>query len=174
MLEILMIVGLVLLFHLSIVLLRIERALWTLPKGLLWQLVEIQVVLRDIKSLLKPVEQKAVVLELYEVIDGELRRAKMVKQSIEEVKKYKVVARDKAGNEAALDGAAEISMTSDLADIIHNEDGSFDVAPKGPIGAAKLQLKADALIGEGVEEIFGEEDFEFVAGKAVSISVVPV
>lgn len=128
-----------------------------------------------IESLLKPAEQKAVVLEFYEVVGGKLVRVTEMVQSIEETKKYKVVARDKAGNEAKLDGAPQVSLTdAGLADIVHNEDGSFDVAPKGPIGSAKLQVVADALIGEGTEEIFGEADFEFVAGKAVAIEVVPV
>lgn len=174
MLEFFAFIGLMLLVVLIWEIHRFAEHIMGFRKGIYFRLCTIQAVLERLEDLLKPAEQMAVTLELYEVVGGTLVRVQMVKQSIEETKKYKVVARDKAGNEAAIDGAAEISMTSDLADIVMNEDGTFDVAPKGPIGSAKLQLVADALIGEGREEILGEEDFEFVAGKAVSLAVVPV
>lgn len=129
-----------------------------------------------IEALVYPADQKAVAFEFYEKIGEEWKRVNAMQvQSIEETKKYKVVPVDKAGNEAKMDGAPQISLTDgSLADVVFNEDGTFDVVPKGPIGAAKLQVVGDALIGEGTEEIFGEEDFQFVAGKAVAIKVVPV
>lgn len=153
----------------------IHNDLVGIRKGLYYRLCSIEAVLREIKHLLKPAEGKAYSIEFYEVIGGELKRVTEMVQSIEETKKYKIVAKDKAGNEAKFDGAPKLSFdVEDKADIIFNEDGSFDVAPKGPIGDAKLQVVVDADLGEGVEEIFGEAAFTFVAGKAVAIEVVPV
>ena len=137
------------------------------------QLKAIEKSLARIEALLQP-EEKAVTFEFYELINGQYVRVENMVQSIEETKKYKIMARDKAGNEAKLDGMPALTLTdAALADIVIAEDGSFDIAPKGPVGECKLQVVADADLGEGVEELFGEADFVFVAGKAVSIEIVP-
>jgi hypothetical protein len=93
---------------------------------------------------------------------------------VTETKKFMIKPVDARGNAALIDGAASWAVTDEnLADLIMGEDGLVEVVPKGPMGAFKLQVKADADMGEGVKEIFGELEIELVAGEAVAIEISP-
>lgn len=99
-------------------------------------------------------------------------------QKVTEPKKFAIKVTDRFGNDAKVDGAPAWAATDEsLADIAVSEDGlSAVVTPKGPLGAFKLQVKADADLGEGVKELLGEVEIELAAGDAevLTIAEVPV
>lgn len=81
--------------------------------------------------------------------------------------------KDANGNAARVDGAPVWALSNEAL-------GSLDVdaagmsaifTPSGMVGVTTIQVKADADLGEGVEEIFGTLDVEVLSGKAVSISI---
>ena len=82
---------------------------------------------------------------------------------------------DARGNPAKLDGAP-VWTTSDAAllTVVPSEDGMSCVATAvGPLGTAQVTVTGDALIGEGVRELFGVLDVEIVASEALNITIVP-
>lgn len=82
--------------------------------------------------------------------------------------KISISIKDKFSNPAKTDGAPAWSLTDEaLGTLAVEADGmSAILEPKGPIGALKVQVKADADLGEGVKEILGELDVELLAGDA--------
>lgn len=80
---------------------------------------------------------------------------------------------DLKGNPAKVDGVPQWALSdSSLALLEVAEDGmSAMVVPVGPLGLVKVQVKADADLGEGVKELLGEMDVEMIAGEAVSLVV---
>lgn len=89
-----------------------------------------------------------------------------------------VIYRDSIGNPTAVDGPPSWSATPDGAlTITPSEDGmSATIVPVGPLAKGQIRVAADPLVGEGVEELLVLEDFEVVAGKAVSgtINFTPI
>lgn len=97
-------------------------------------------------------------------------------QKVTEAKKFAIKITDKFGNDAKIDGLPAWAADESLADLVVAEDGlSAVVTPKGPVGSFKLQVKADADLGEGVKELLGELAIDLVAGDAevIAISEVP-
>lgn len=84
-----------------------------------------------------------------------------------------IEVKDKFGNLAKVDGAPTWAVTdSTLATVEVAEDGmSAVLKPSGSVGTLKVQVSADADLGEGVKSILGELDVELLAGEAVSVSI---
>lgn len=82
---------------------------------------------------------------------------------------------DKKGNPAKVDGVPEWSTdNTELLALTPAADGmSCTVAAVGPLGAAKVSLKADADLGAGIVDIFGVLDVEVTGGQATSVVLTP-
>jgi hypothetical protein len=80
---------------------------------------------------------------------------------------------DAKGNAAKVDGLPQWAVSDEsLATLEVAADGlSAVVKPVGPLGSFKLQVKADADLGEGVKEILGELDIEVIGGEAVAVNI---
>ncbi len=104
---------------------------------------------------------------------GKMRRVDKMFQKVTESKKFAIKITDKFGNDAKVDGAPVWAVTDEaLAGVVVAEDGmSAVVTPVGPLGSLKVQVKADADLGEGVKELLGELDLDLVAGDAEVISI---
>lgn len=79
----------------------------------------------------------------------------------------------KAGNAAPIDGKPVWSTgCEDHLKLDVSEDGlSAVVSSLGKLGVCQVNVKADADLGEGVEEIVGAVDVEVKAGKAVNLGI---
>lgn len=84
-----------------------------------------------------------------------------------------VVFRDKAGNPAATDGVPEWATdNSDVLSVIPSDDGmSCTVKANGPLGTAKVQVMADADLGEGKKVVVGVLEVSVSAGEATVVEV---
>lgn len=82
--------------------------------------------------------------------------------------KISIAIKDKFGNAAKVDGVPAWALSDDsLGSIQVEADGMSGLfEPKGPIGSLKVQVKADADLGEGVKEILGELSLDLMAGDA--------
>lgn len=80
---------------------------------------------------------------------------------------------DAAGNPADVDGAPGWdSSDPSVVAVEPSEDGlSCYAVAVGPLGSAQVSVTADALIGEGKEELVGVLDFQVVASKAVAVAI---
>lgn len=92
---------------------------------------------------------------------------------ISDVKTASIVIKDKFGNPAAVDGAPAWAVSDPaLATLEVATDGmSAKIMPVGVIGSFKLQVSADADLGEGVKTILGEMDIDLLAGEAEVIEI---
>lgn len=81
---------------------------------------------------------------------------------------------DKLGNAAAVDGLPSWALTDEsLAKLEIAADGmSAMVIPLGPVGSFKVQVSADADLGEGVKSILGELDIDLLPAEAVVVQIV--
>jgi uncharacterized small protein (DUF1192 family) len=82
--------------------------------------------------------------------------------------------KDVLGNAAKVDGVPAWSVTdSTLGTLAVSEDGmSAQFTATGPLGKFKFQVKADADLGAGIVEIFGEsEEIELIAGDASVVEI---
>jgi hypothetical protein len=141
--------------------------------------------LDDIRQQLNRIEQAIVTPELpkadsivfYIIKNGQKRRVLgMEKLAIGEEAALSLVITDKGGNDAPVDGAPLWSL--DNADI-----GALDVAADGlsaffkgtgKAGKLRIDVKADADLGEGVVELAGFAELEVLAGMAASLSLKTV
>lgn len=109
----------------------------------------------------------------YATIDGEKR--KVIKMFLKDDQSLPVSVEfvDAKGNAAKVDGAPVWAVSDEaLATLDVAADGlSAVVKPVGPLGSFKLQVKADADLGEGVKEILGELDIEVIGGEAVAVNI---
>jgi len=80
---------------------------------------------------------------------------------------------DKKGNPAAVDGVPEWSTDNPtVLALTPAADGlSCLVKAAGPLGTAKVTLKADADLGAGVTDIVGTFDVEITAGVATTVTI---
>lgn len=92
---------------------------------------------------------------------------------VTESKKFQIKITDRFGNEAKVDGAPKWAVTDEsLATLVVAEDGmSATVAPTGVMGSFKVQVTADADLGEGVKPLLGELAIDLVAGEAEIIAI---
>lgn len=127
--------------------------------------------LNKFEELTKPVEGSRI--SFYAFIDGQKRKVDNMFLKVTQAVPVSLSITDKKGNPAKVDGAPQWAVTApELATLAVAEDGlSAVVTPVGPIGAFKVQVKADADLGEGVKEIMGELDVELTAGDAEVIAL---
>lgn len=80
---------------------------------------------------------------------------------------------DKLGNPAKVDGAPVWAVSDEtLATLSVAADGmSAELVPTGAIGEFKVQVSADADLGEGVKSILGELAIELLPAEAVSVAI---
>jgi hypothetical protein len=113
-------------------------------------------------------------IEFYTTIDGTKRRIKNMFLKVSENLPVSIEIKDIHGNAAQVDGAPKWASTDEtLATVTASEDGlSALVTPIGPVGVCKIQVSADADLGEGVKSILGELEIELLAGEAAVVSIV--
>lgn len=145
--------------------------------GVRAELAKLNETAADIVKAINPPEAARIIFFVEE--GGQLKRiGGNMFQKVTEAKKFAVKITDRFGNDAKVDGVPAWASTNEsLVDIAVSADGlSAVVTPKGPLGALKLQVKADADLGEGVKELLGEADLELVAGDAevLALSEVPL
>jgi len=81
---------------------------------------------------------------------------------------------DSKGNPAAIDGLAAWSSSSpDIVTVtnVSTDSLSADVVPGTALGAAQINVTADADLGSGVSTINGVLDVQVVAGQAVGFTI---
>jgi len=120
---------------------------------------------------LTPVD--AVRVEFFTLIDGEKRKVSKMFLKVTQKLPLFVAFVDALGNPATVDGAPSWAVSDEsLATLDVAADGmSAMVNPIGPVGSFKVQVKADADLGEGVKEIIGEMDIDLMGGEAVSVNI---
>jgi hypothetical protein len=95
-----------------------------------------------------------------------------VQTKISEKATLSFVAKDLAGNLAPVENVTWSTTDQSLCTVEPSADKmSAVVTPKGVTGLCKIQLSADAIIGEGEKVIVGEMDMEFLPGEAVTIEL---
>lgn len=148
---------------------RIARAL----EGVGQQLRRLNATADKINEALTPASATRIVFYVEE--DGKWKRVEggMMFQKVTEPKNFGIKITDRFGNDAKVDGKPGWAPTdASLADVVISEDGmSAIVTPKGPVGSLKLQVNADADMGEGVKPLLGELDLDLVAGDAEVITI---
>ncbi len=84
-----------------------------------------------------------------------------------------VAFKDKFGNSAKVDGLPVwVATVPELVTLEVAEDGmSAMILPVGPEGVLKIQVSADADLGEGVKSILGELELELLTGEAVAVEL---
>jgi hypothetical protein len=115
----------------------------------------------------------ASVIRFYVDEGGITKRVVKMFLKVTEQKSVLLRIKDNFGNSASVDGLPAWALTDPaLADIEPAADGmSALLKPKGQLGSCKIQVKADADLGEGVREILGELDVEFLSGEAVVLEL---
>jgi len=137
------------------------------------ELVKIGKTLKRIELILGPTELGSSV-EFYQKIGGEwkllggkmfLKGDQMVPLSVKFV--------DKFGNDAKVDGAPAWALTDDSLGVLEvAADGmGATLKAKGLTGVMKVQVSADADLGEGVKAIMGELDVEILPAEAIAVVI---
>lgn len=87
--------------------------------------------------------------------------------------KLSIVPVDIAGNPAPVEAVKWESSSTEIITIYPEEEGLTSVyaMATGPVGKSQVVVKADALIGDGMEELIGVLDIEVVPSKAVSLAI---
>lgn len=116
---------------------------------------------------------KASIIRFYVDEGGSKRRVKHMFLKVNQSLPVTITITDKFGNAAKVDGVPAWAVTdAALASLTVADDGmSASVVPVGAVGAFKVQVSADADLGEGVKSIMGELDVELLAGDAEVISI---
>jgi hypothetical protein len=134
-------------------------------------------IIRLLYRILKVLEQQATTptaasVEIYVNHGGILERATNVIQKVTEAKTYVVVAKDAKGNVAQIQSPVWALSDPALGELVAAADGlSCVFTPAGPLGEVKIQLAADADLGEGVSPINGEGAITLTAGDAVTLEI---
>lgn len=113
--------------------------------------------------------------EFHTIIDGQSRKVTHMFLLITQELPVSVVFKDKLGNVAKVDGLPAWAVTdATLASLEVAADGlSAVVTPLGPVGSFKLQVSADADLGEGVKSILGELSVDLLPAEAVTVELTP-
>jgi hypothetical protein len=84
-----------------------------------------------------------------------------------------IAIKDSFGNPARVDGLPVWALTNEaLGSIVVSADGmSATLSPSGVIGMCDVQVRADADLGEGIREILGVLNMEFIAGDAAIVEI---
>lgn len=115
----------------------------------------------------------AAIIEFFTVVDGQRRKVEHMFLKATQKLPIAVAFKDKFGNAAKVDGVPRWAVTDEKLGALETaEDGMSSVfAPSGLAGLLKIQVFADADLGEGVKEILGELEIEVLTGEAVSVEL---
>lgn len=118
-------------------------------------------------------EPEASQIQFYSTISGNNERVHNMFLKASQNLPLSIQIKDKFGNAAQVDGAPQWAVTdATLGAMEVSEDGmSATFKPAGLVGTLKIQVSADADLGEGVKSILGELDVEILAGEAVSVEI---
>jgi hypothetical protein len=149
----------------------IIRSLLSLIRGLIDYLDRLHRIIEELKDALTP--GGASRIEFYANIAGKKRKVKTMFLKVTQSLPLTIEIKDAKGNPAKVDGAPEWAVTDEaLATLEVSPDGfTATVTPMGPLGSVKVQVTADADLGEGVKSILGELDIDFLAGDATTIAL---
>ncbi len=147
----------------------LKRIAFAAPRAL----ANIDDTLLDLVQILTPPDASVIRFYVLEE-DGKQRGVTSMDLKVNKVLPVSIKIADKYGNAAAVDGAPAWSVTdASLGSVVAAEDGLSAVfTPAGPVGALKLQVSADADLGEGVKSIAGELDINLLAGDAETVVVI--
>jgi hypothetical protein len=129
-----------------------------------------------ILQLLLPTEL-AKSVAFYKHIGGQkIRIQGMEKISISSQIKLSIEPVDKFDNKAPVDGLPEWSVNDESLGVLKvDADGMGAMfTPAGKVGDLKINVEADADMGEGVKKIFGLAEIELTPAMATAIKVVAV
>lgn len=128
--------------------------------------------LESIEELVTPDEDFSAIW-FFTNINGQNQRIQSMFLKADQSLPLSIAIKDKFGNAAKVDGAPAWAVTDEaLGAVEASEDGmSASFVPSGKAGILKVQVKADADLGEGVTEILGEIDIEVLAGEAVLVEI---
>lgn len=112
-------------------------------------------------------------IKFYTTINGQKIGVTKMFLKVSEQLPLSIAIKDKFGNAAKVDGAPVWALTDpSLGTLTAADDGmSALFVPSGTVGAFKVQVSADADLGEGVKSIVGELDVELLPGEAVSVEI---
>lgn len=134
--------------------------------------------IRRISASVQSIEQAvlpppAVRLVFLTDVGGILQEVTQMNLKVSQKLPLSIAIKDKFGNDAAVDGAPQWSVSDPaLADIVPSADGmSAELLPKGQVGSLLVQVSADADLGEGKKDIQGSLPVDLLAGDAVSVEV---
>jgi len=123
--------------------------------------------LDQIILLVQPVKEEAGFIEFYTIINGQKVRVFHMFLKATQKLPVSIVAKDKFGNMAKVDGAAQFALSDEsMGTISSTGEMSAEFIPSGKAGIVTLQGKVDADLGEGVKEILGTLEVEVLAGDA--------
>lgn len=131
--------------------------------------------LRQIAKSLKALENAVTVprVEFYTLIDGKKEKVKHMFLKVGKKASIPLTIEDVFGNAAKIDGLPVWSMTdTSLATLVVAEDGmSAELTCGTKIGSFKVQVSADADLGEGVKTIVGEATVDLIPEEAAVIKL---
>lgn len=149
--------------HLKIIERSTNRVLHTL-QNIDKKILKIEAVIKSLTA--------ASVIEFYVVKKGKKQKVESMFLKVTEKLPVSIVAKDKQGNVAKVDGLPKWASDEKLCTLEVAEDGmSAKVIPTGVAGLMKLQAMVDADLGEGIKEVIGELEIEFVSGEAVVVEM---
>jgi hypothetical protein len=127
--------------------------------------------LTEIKEAITPVTASHI--KFYVKVDGHYERKVHMILKVTQKVPVTLAITDVKGNPALIDGMPKWALTDEsLATLVASEDGmSAVLTPVGPFGALKIQVSADADLGEGVTAILGELEVDLIAGDAAVVSL---
>lgn len=132
----------------------------------------------DIEQLLEKYgvtdEEQATQITFYKLLpDGSKKEIIMAMLKVSQKLPLSVSFKDKFGNDAKVDGKPEWALTDPaLGSLSVSEDGmSAELQPAGQMGSCKVQVSADADLGEGVKTILGELDIDLLPGDAEVVQI---
>lgn len=140
--------------------------------ALLHKIIILKKQLDEIQKSLMP-KGDDVSIEFYTIINGQKTKVEKMFLKVSDQLPLSVELKDKFGNKAVVDGKPVWAVTDEaLASVEVAEDGmSAVLKPKGQVGALKVQVSADADLGEGVKSIVGELDVDLLPGEAVVVEI---
>lgn len=151
---------------------RVRRHFPRHDEEIVFRLRELKKIALSIESQLNPVTE-AGVIEFYAVVGGKITKVENMFLKVSQSLPLSIAIKDKFSNPAQVDGKPAWAVSDEsLASLEVAEDGlSATLSPKGLVGSLKVQVSADADLGEGVKSILGELSVDLLAGEAVSVEI---
>lgn len=139
---------------------------------ILHKIINLKKQLDEIQRSLLP-KDDVLFMEFYAKINGQKTKVDQMFLKVSDQLPLAVELKDKFGNAANVDGKPVWAVTDEtLAGVEVSEDGKSAVLkPKGLVGSLKVQVSADADLGEGVKSIVGELSVDLLPGEAVTVEI---